>query len=137
MGRHSSSIRSELEATFVGKTFWLCLADSATLTEFSPASDFFARELPIGTNGYSRKSLTITGPSIIDNATKIASLPMKTTTWTPVGGSLQFQTVFMISGGATGTTGTIELVHVEPVVILRQAGQPFNFELTLRKTLES
>lgn len=143
MAFHSTWIRSELEAAFTGSphpgsmgNFFMCLADSATLTEFSPTADFFAAELAIGTNGYQRKPIAFTGPALFDNATKTASLPTKATTWTPTGGSLQFQTVFLIAGGAaTGTVGAIVFVHREPQIMLKQASQPYQFEITMKRSI--
>ncbi|MGL5062458.1 MAG: hypothetical protein ACRC62_20970 [Microcoleus sp.] len=106
------------------------------MTEFSPIADFFAAELPIGTNGYQRKPVTFAGPALFDNATKVASLPMRSIEWLPTGGSLQFQTVFLIAGGSTtGATGSIVFIHEEPQIVLRQAGQAFQFEFTPEKKI--
>ena len=112
--------------------YFFCLADSSTLTETSTAAAFFAAELPIGVNGYSRKYVAFTGPSIYDNATKTAMIPLQTITWTPVGGSLQFQTVFLVAdGAATGAVGSIVMLNIEPQVTLRLAGQPYQVEYSV------
>jgi hypothetical protein len=82
-------------------------------------------------NGYARKPITFSGPSIFDNSTKTAYLPTITATWTPTG-SLSFQTVFLIAdGAATGATGTIAALFVEPSVILRLTGQPYQSDWSL------
>lgn len=135
---HSSWIQRQVSVMLLGTAapdptkYYFCLADSSTLTESSTAAAFFAAELPIGTNGYSRKPVTFTGPSIYDNATKTAILPTQTMTWTPIGGSLQFQTAFLVAdGAATGAVGSIVMLNIEPQVTLRLAGQPYQVEYSV------
>ena len=135
---HSSWIQKQIGVMMLGAAapdstkYFFCLADSSTLTESSTTAAFFAAELPIGTNGYSRKAVTFTGPSIYDNVTKAAMLPTQTVSWTPTGGSLQFQTVFLVAdGAATGTTGSIVMLNIEPQVTLRLAGQPYQVEYSV------
>lgn len=135
---HSTWIQREISVMLLGSTapdstkYFFCLAASSTLTDSSPAADFFTAELPIGTNGYSRKSITFTGPSIYDNAAKTAMIPTQTISWTPVGGSLQFQTAFLIAdGAATGAVGTIVMLNIEPQTTLRLAGQPYQVEYSV------
>ena len=135
---HSTWIQREISVMLLGSTapdptkFFFCLADSSTLTDSSTAAAFFAAELPIGTNGYSRKPITFTGPSIYDNAAKTAMIPTQTISWTPVGGSLQFQTAFLIAdGAATGTAGTIVMLNIESQTTLRLAGQPYQVEYSV------
>jgi hypothetical protein len=122
----------EIAYTGSGMGFFLCLADSATLTESSNASEFFAAELAIGVKGYSRHSVTPIGPALFDNATLSASLPTIAKTWTPIGGALQLQTVFLIAyGAATGNSGAIVFCDRLSQINFRREGQPFTYEFTL------
>jgi hypothetical protein len=59
-------------------------------------------------------------------------LPTIAKTWTPTGGALQFQTVFLIAyGAATGTSGAIVFCDRLSQINLKKEGQPFTYEFTL------
>jgi hypothetical protein len=115
--------------------FYLCLADSATLTAASPSGDFYAAELPIGLNNYTRQAVTFPSAAIFDNATQSMVAPQVAATWTAVGSALQFQTVFLIAdGAASGTAGAIVAFLKEPQTRMRLAGQPYTATLVLQRS---
>lgn len=141
MAYHSSWLIREYNSMHRAATppdptkFFLCLADSGTLTPASPIADFLAAELPIGVNGYSRQSVTFPAGAIYDNATNSMIAPQVSATWTAVTAALQFKTVFLIAdGAATGSTGTIAALFVEPTTRLRLPGQPYTATLELRRS---
>jgi hypothetical protein len=112
--------------------FYLCLADSATLTASSPVADFFSTELTIGVNGYARQPVSFPTGAIFDNTEQGVITPIVSGVWTAVGSALQFQTVFLIAdGGLTGSTNTIVAFYKEPQTRMRLPGQPYTAELSL------
>lgn len=76
--------------------FRLALANTATLGRTSPLADFIANEL-LPTNGYARASANFGSDGSYDATDQRHELPSVSASFSATGGSLQFQTVFLIA----------------------------------------
>ncbi|MFN6572373.1 MAG: hypothetical protein RMY31_035270 [Dendronalium sp. ChiSLP03b] len=76
--------------------FRLCLANTATLSRASSLADFIANEL-LPTNGYTRASANFGSDGSYDSTDQRHELPTINASFSASGGSLQFQTAFLIA----------------------------------------
>lgn len=76
--------------------FRLCLANTATLTRSSSLADFFSSEL-LPNNGYARATVNFSGDGSYDTTDQRHEMPTLAASFTASGGSLQFQTAFIIA----------------------------------------
>lgn len=76
--------------------FYLCLTDNVLLGRANSIADWVAAELPVG-NGYDRCPLVWAADGDFSNLDKRHDLPSVTATWTASGGSLQFQSWFLLA----------------------------------------
>lgn len=108
---HNDWISYHFKLPFEGGTlpnltkYYLCLADTTLLTRSSSKADFINAEL-LQQNGYARSQLLFSAGSY-SNANKRYDAPLVTGNFVAVGGSLQFQTLFLIANGHAIANKTI------------------------------
>jgi hypothetical protein len=78
--------------------YYLCLADTTLLTRASTRADFIGAEL-LQQNGYARANMVFPDSGTFSNSNKRHDAPLVTGDFLADGGSLQFQTVFLIANG--------------------------------------
>ena len=76
--------------------FRLCLANTATLGRTSSLADFISSEL-LPTNNYARATANFSGDGSYDTTDQRHELPTISASFSALGGSLQFQTAFLIA----------------------------------------
>jgi hypothetical protein len=86
--------------------FYLCLANTNTLTRSSNKADFFQHELLEG-NGYSRKVLTYSADGSYDVTDQRHEMPTVSLSWTASGAALQYQTAFLIADAKAGAPASV------------------------------
>lgn len=79
----------------VAGTFYMCLADTNTLTQDNVIEDFVAEELPVG-NGYSRQLVTFSSDGSFDLTDNRHEIEPDLVTFTASGAALQYQTAFVL-----------------------------------------
>lgn len=76
--------------------FYLCASASTSLTRATSFADFIRAELK-PEFGYDRQNVLWSADGAYSNTNQRYELPTVTTTWTASGGTLQFQTVFLLA----------------------------------------
>jgi hypothetical protein len=93
--------------------FRLALANTATLTRASSLADFIANEL-LPTNGYARALIDFGGDGIYDTTDQRHEMPVPSIGFTASGGSLQWQTVFLIADSVAVASKSFTNANVNP-----------------------
>lgn len=87
--------------------FYLCLTDNVALGRASTIADWVGAELPRG-NGYDRRQLLWSTDGEFSNASKRHELPQVTAAWQATGGSLQFQTWFLLADAHSRASESVD-----------------------------
>ncbi len=90
--------------------FYIGLVNTSNLSTGSTIVDFVGAEL-LPTNGYSRLPISFSGDGTYNSTTKRHELPAISATITANGGSLQFQTAFLIANGTSDASQLIASVN--------------------------
>lgn len=87
--------------------FYLCLTDNVVLGRASSIADWVSAELPRG-NGYDRQQLIWPSDGAFSNTNKRHELPQVTAAWKAAGGSLQFQTWFLLADAHSRASESVD-----------------------------
>jgi hypothetical protein len=93
--------------------FRLCLANTATLSRSSSLADFIASEL-LPNNGYARATASFGDDGSYDTTDQRHELPIISASFTASGGSLQFQTAFLIADSTAVASKSFTNSNVNP-----------------------
>ncbi|GEM_PF-3421939 len=116
---HNDWISRKAKVMYRGATppqagkFQLCFADTTSLSRSSPLSDFVNAEL-ITQYGYQRKNLVWPEDGSFSNTNLRHELPLIEATWTASGGSIQFQTAFLLADAHAKAQETFTTTDVDP-----------------------
>lgn len=120
----------------VASKYYLCASASTTLARASTVADFIRAELK-PEYGYDRANVLWPSNGTYSNVNQRHDLPTVTTTWTATGGTLQFQSVFLLANAhskasesfsptnVSGSTATIAgnlLINGDTVIPVADAG---------------
>ncbi len=93
--------------------FRLAVANTATLTRASSLADFISNEL-LPNNGYARATANFATDGSYDTTEQRHELPTISATFTANGGSLQFQTAFLIADSLATASKSFTNSNVNP-----------------------
>jgi hypothetical protein len=93
--------------------FRLALANTATLGRTSSLADFISNEL-LPTNNYARAAATFSGDGSYDTTDQRHELPIISASFAALGGSLQFQTAFLIADSTAVSSKSFTNSNVNP-----------------------
>ena len=83
--------------------YYLCLANTTSLTRASTKADFVGSELP-QINGYARQAVTWATDGAFSNTTKRHNMPDSVATFQASGSSFQFQTYFLLADASANAS---------------------------------
>lgn len=96
-----------------GISYYLCAADTTSLTRASSVADFVAAEL-LQEDGYQRQLITWPSDGTYSNANQRWELPTVTVAFQAVGASFQFQTVWVMAGANANASKIITGPNIDP-----------------------